>query len=115
MEGPKVITRTYDFIKWAIPHAAKFPRNQRYTLGEKIESGLLYILELLIEAQYSRDKIAVLKKANLAVEQSRFLFRLSYDLKLINLKAYELSAGYLAEIGSQIGGWLKQQYRNEKT
>jgi len=33
MEGPKVITSAYDFIKCAIPHIAKFPRNQRYMMG----------------------------------------------------------------------------------
>jgi len=109
MEGPKVITRSYDFIRWAIPHIAKFPRNQRYTLGERIENKLIGLLERLIEAQYSKDKIAILRKANLEIEQLRYLFRLSYDLRLINLKAYELSSRSLLEIGSQVGGWLKHE------
>lgn len=109
MEGPKVITCSYDFIKWAIPHIAKFPRNQRYTLGERIENKLFGLLELLIEAQYSKDKIAILKKANLETEQLRYLFRLSHDLRLISLKAYELSARDLLGIGSQVGGWLKHE------
>ncbi|MBI5699767.1 diversity-generating retroelement protein Avd [Candidatus Saganbacteria bacterium] len=109
MEGPKVITYAYDFIKWAIPHIAKFPRNQRYTLGERIENKLFCLLELLIEAQYSKDKANALKKANLEIEQMRHLFRLCYDLRLINLKTYELSSKYLMDIGAQIGGWIKQQ------
>lgn len=109
MEGPKVITCCYDFIKWVMPHIAKFPRNQRYTLGERIENKLFVLLEFLIEAQYSKDKIAILKKANLEIEQLRYLFRLSYDLRLFNLKAYEFSARSLLEIGSQVGSWLKQQ------
>jgi hypothetical protein len=109
MEGPKVITSTYDLIEWAIPHIAEFPRNQRYTLGERIENKLFLLLELLIEAQYSKDKIDALKKANLAIEQMRFLFRLCHDLRLINPKTYELSAKYLADVGCQVGGWIKQQ------
>ncbi len=109
MSGPKIITSVHDFIKWAVPHVARFPRNQRYTIGERIENKLFDLLELLIEAQYSKDKTNVLKKANLEIEQMRHLFRLCYDLHLINLKAYELSSGYLADIGTQIGGWLKQQ------
>ena len=107
MEGPKVITAVYDYLKWAIPHVAKFPRNQRYTLGERIENKLYLLLELLIEAQYSRDKTNALKKANLEIEQLRYLFRLAHDLRLINLKAYELSANHLAGIGAQVGGWIK--------
>jgi len=109
MEGPKVISSVYDFIKWAIPHIAKFPKNQRYTLGERIESKLFFLQELLIEAQYSRDKTGALKKANLEIEQMRHLFRLCHDLRLINLQSYELSSRYLADIGAQVGGWLKQQ------
>lgn len=109
MEGPKVITCAYDFIKWAIPHIAKFPRNQRYTLGERVESKLFLILELLIEAQYSKEKAEALKKANIEIEQLRYLFRLAYDLRLINLKTYELLAKYLGNIGAQVGGWIKQQ------
>ena len=86
MDGPRVITSAYDFIKWAIPHIAKFPRNQRYTLGERIENKLFDLLELLIEAQYFKDKTNVLKKANLEIEQLRHLFRLCHDLRLVNIK-----------------------------
>jgi hypothetical protein len=109
MEGPKVITSAYDFIKWAIPHIAKFPRNQRHTLGERIENKLFCLLELLIEAQYSKDKTNVLWQANLEIEQLRYLFRLSHDLRLINIRAYELASRYLLDIGAQVGEWIKQQ------
>jgi len=109
MKGPKVITSTYDFIKWAIPYIAKLPKNQRYTLGERIENKLFDLFGLLIEAQYSKDKTNVLKKANLEIEQMRYLFRLCYDLRLTNLKTYELSSRYLMDIGAQVGGWIKQQ------
>ena len=115
MKGLKVVTCVYDFLKWAIPQIGKFPRNQRYTLGSKIEEKLLRLLELLIEAQYSKEKTVILKKANLEIEQLRYLFRLSNELRLMNLKAYELSARYLIEIGAQVGGWLKYQSLNEKT
>jgi len=109
MVGPKVITSAYDFIRWVIPQIAKFPRNQRYTLGDRTENKLFEILELLIEAQYSKEKIGPLKKANLEVEQARYLFRLSFDLRLINVRAYTLCAQHLSSIGAQVGGWLKQQ------
>jgi|SRR3990167_8247847 len=113
MEGPKVITSTYDFIKWAIPHIAKFPRDQRYTLGERTENKLFRLLEFLIEAQYSKDKADALKQANLEIEQMRYLFRLAFDLRLIDLKAYELSAKYLAGIGAQVGDGLSSKPPDE--
>ena len=51
----------------------------------------------------------MLRKSNLEIEQLRYLFRLCYDLQIVNLKTYELSSKYLADIGIQIGGWLRQQ------
>ena len=107
MENPKVVTLAYDFIKWAIPHIAKFPRNQRYTIGERLENKLFCLLDLLIEAQYSKDKAIALKNANLEIEQMRHFFRLCNDLRLINLKSYEYSSKCLFDIGNQVGGWLK--------
>ncbi|MFH1541723.1 MAG: diversity-generating retroelement protein Avd [bacterium] len=115
MDGPKVITATYDFIRWVIPHIAKFPRNQRYTLGERVENKVISLLELLIQAQYAKEKVDILSKSNLEIEQLRYLFRLCHDLRLINLKTYELSSKYLVDIGSQVGAWLKYRSGHEKT
>ena len=92
MAGPKVITSAYDFIKWLIPHIGKFPRNQRYTLGERFENKLFGLLELLIEAQYSKDKIDVLKKANLEIEQMR-----SCSAYVIHADSFNLRRRLLAE------------------
>ena len=43
---PKAITDCRQLLLWLIPHLDKFPRNRRYTLGERLESGLLEGLEL---------------------------------------------------------------------
>ncbi|MDG4595359.1 MAG: hypothetical protein P9F75_06650 [Candidatus Contendobacter sp.] len=34
------------------------PRARRFTLGERLENGLLRLLESLVEAAYSREKRA---------------------------------------------------------
>ena len=51
------ISKTYDSIKWIVPTVAKFPREKRYTLGQRIEDRLLDILGFLLEANYSKDKL----------------------------------------------------------
>jgi hypothetical protein len=61
-KGPDSITLTYDLLKWSIPTIEKFPRSQRFLLGDRIENNILDILELLIRANYSKDKIDCLKK-----------------------------------------------------
>jgi len=42
------------FLTWLIPTLEKFPRAQRFLLGDRIESTALDVLERLIEATYTR-------------------------------------------------------------
>lgn len=101
------VTRIYQYLRWIIPKLEKFPRNQKFLLGDRIETLLLDILDLLIEASYSKQKYQALKKANLNLEKLRYLLRLCKDLRLISLKSYEFSARAVNDIGISIGGWMK--------
>jgi hypothetical protein len=101
------ITQLYDFILWMIPKIDKFPRNRKFILGDRIETLMLDILDHLIDAAYSRQKTTPLRHANLKLEKLRYLIRLSKDMKLISLKAYEFAARSMDAIGRSIGGWLR--------
>ncbi len=103
----QVIPRTTDFILWLIQKINKFPRSQKFVLGDRIETLFLEILELLIEANYLHDKIGLLNQANLKLEKGRYLIRIAKDLHYVNLKAYEFSSRSVNEIGKMIGGWRK--------
>lgn len=46
----------YRFLLWAIPTVEKFPRSQKFLLGDRIQSTALACLERLIEATYSRSR-----------------------------------------------------------
>ena len=98
------VTKLYDFLLWMIPKIEKFPRSQKFVLGDRIENLMLDILELLIEAAYSRKKQQMLRDANLKLEKLRYLIRLSKDLKLINLKGYEFCARAGSLTGERPGG-----------
>ena len=112
---PQVIAKFYDFLLYLIPQVAKFPRSERYLLGERLEKAGFDILELLLEACYTREKVALLQRANVRLEQARFYVRMCKDLKLINLHRYEVISKTMNEIGAQLGGWIKQQrVRNAK-
>jgi len=45
------LTKTYDLIVWMIPTLEKFPKSQRFLLGDRIQSALLDILEFLIRTR----------------------------------------------------------------
>ncbi len=106
---PQVVQDCHDLLIWLIPQLDKFPRNRRFTLGERIESRLLEILELLVAAAYSRNKQAILHKANLRMAVVRHLWRMTHELRVISTKRYAYGAKLLESLGKQIGGWMKSQ------
>ncbi|MCK6691574.1 MAG: diversity-generating retroelement protein Avd [Thermoanaerobaculia bacterium] len=108
-EKENVLTLTYDLLLYIVPCLQKFPRSQKFVLADRLQNNLTGLLELLIEAYYSRDerKRAALQTANLQIEKTRYLVRLAKDLHCLDLRRYELIAGKLNEIGVQTGAWLK--------
>ena len=64
----RVITQTYDLVKWSCEHTSRFPRNHRFVLGERIERNLYDLLETLIRAKYTKQRQPLLEKANLLLE-----------------------------------------------
>lgn len=106
-----VIRACHEFIVWLLPKVGKFPRDLRFTLGEKIEQRALSVLELLIRARYQADRAALLDAANVDLEILRFLLRMAHDLKALPTKVYGQSSGKMLQIGQQIGGWKKSTGR----
>ena len=104
---PEIFERFYEFVLFLIQKTARFPKNQRYLLGEKIESLSFSVLENLLEALYSKDKLSLLLQANIQLEKLRYFLRLSKDLKILEMKAYENLTSKLHEIGIRLGGWIK--------
>lgn len=105
------VTKTYDFLLWLLPRINDFARQHRFTLGDRMEQRALDLLELLIEATYTRDKRELLRRANLTIEQLRYLVRLAKDLKQLSIHQYEFATRSLMTIGAEVGGWIKQQSR----
>ena len=58
--APRAVQACHELLVWLIPQLDLFPRARRFTLGERLESGLLRVLEALVEAAYSREKRAAL-------------------------------------------------------
>jgi hypothetical protein len=104
--GPAVEAH-YQFLKWLTQTVEKFPKNHKFTVGDRISGLALEVLEALVDATYSRDRQQHLRRANLGIEKLRFLLRLSADLRLLNHKRYEYAARALNETGRLVGGWMR--------
>jgi len=90
-----------------LPKIANFPKDQRFLLADRIETILLDILEMLIEAVYSKQKRDILIKVNLKLDQLRFMMRIAKDMKYVSVKGYDYFCQSALEIGRMVGGWLR--------
>ncbi len=108
-----VLEKAYQFMLWLIPTVEKFPKRQKFLLGDRIQGTALDMLEGLIDATYSRNRKSVLSNVNLKLERLRFLFRLSKDLKYLDARRYEHAARDLDDIGRQVGGWIRKSHAQE--
>jgi hypothetical protein len=105
----KAVPKLYDVIMWLMGRVERFPRSQRFTLGDRILNISLDTLDLLIEATYTRKRLPLLQKANVQLEKLRFLIRLCQDLKLLSTKQYAYISGEINEVGKLVGGWIRSQ------
>ena len=105
----------YRFIVWLVPTLNRFPRTQRFLLGDRIQRTALDVLESLVEATYTRRRQASLARANLGIEKLRFLLRLAHDLRHLDPRRYEYAARCLDETGRKIGAWMKAHRARKST
>jgi|TARA_B100001964_G_C14076889_1_gene528419 four helix bundle protein len=107
--GP-ALEKAYQFMLWLVPTVEKFPRSQKFLLGDRMQGAALDVIEDLIEATYTKDGRAALRRANLKLQKLRYLFRIAKDLRHLDPRRYEHAARALEEIGRLVGGWIKANH-----
>lgn len=108
-EGETILTKMQDLLLYMLPQIGKFPRDQKYLLGDRIIVKLLEVQENLLRAYYGKQKLNFLYEANLTLEIIRHLVRLSFASKLFGTDRYEVMSRKLDELGRMVGAWIKQQ------
>ena len=105
--GP-ALEACYRWLLWLIPAVEKFPRSQKFLLGDKLQTKSHAVLEHLVVATYQPEQRAkALLQANVALEHLRFLVRLAHDLHHFDMPRYAHAARSIDEIGRLVGGWAK--------
>jgi hypothetical protein len=106
-QSDNVLTRLESLLAYLIPQLNKFPRDQKFVLGDRIETKLLEVQESCLRAYYGRDKRPHLLEANLQLEMTRRLVRLAHATRYLSNHTYAVLAEKMDEVGRMIGGWIK--------
>lgn len=105
-----IVNKIYDCWKTLLPVTAKFPRQYKFVLGERVQNLASDLMETAVEAYYSPGgdpKRTLIQRANLKVELLRRYLRLAYELGLYNSTTLARLQQQVDEIGRMLGGWLK--------
>lgn len=102
-----VIEKTQLFLVWTLNHVAKFPRSHRYGIGLRLEQRISLILDRLIESKFTRDRLPLLQRCNLELEQLRFEFRTAKDIQSLSMESCGSAHRFINEIGQNLGLWIK--------
>jgi len=66
-----------DTIPWIMARTERFPKNLRFSLAQKIDNICLDILELIVQAIYSKEKRVLLTTINTKLDVLRALIQLA--------------------------------------
>lgn len=104
-----IFSQWMQFLEWLLPALEKFPKRVRFTFADRTTNLALDIAEDLVEARYSRDKGAILRRINLKLEKLRVLLRLCHRLQYLPHAGYEHAAKSINAVGRMLGGWIREQ------
>ena len=74
----------YGLTLWLIPTLERFPRRQKFLLGDRIQTTALSSLESLTEATFTQRRSRLLDRVNLDLDKLRLLLRLAKDLSYLD-------------------------------
>lgn len=88
---------------------ARFPKVSRHSLGTRVETTVLDLLESLYLAQSKggSSRLLILNKADVQLKILIAHLRLAHATRCLNDAGFAELSTACVEIGRMIGGWLK--------
>lgn len=90
-------------------HIDHLSKKARYSLGDKIGSLLIEILELLFIASYKNreEKSSTLETATRKIDLLKFFLQITWEVQALDDKKYIALSEQIQELGKMVGGWKK--------
>jgi hypothetical protein len=104
-----ILKKSYELYKVFHDYRKLVLKSDRFTIFQRSEDIIIDIVELFLEAGYSKssNKAPILEKASVKLNTLRFLIRLMKDTKSLDNKKYIILQEMIDEIGRMLGGWIR--------
>lgn len=104
-----VVLRLKDTYNLWQQYVVHFPKQNRYTLGNKIDEIFLAAIEYCFLASYANreTKTVQLERCISRVDLLKLFLLLAWEIHAIDIKKYTVLSEQLLEVGKMLGGWRK--------
>ncbi|MBN2189205.1 MAG: four helix bundle protein [Chitinispirillaceae bacterium] len=104
-----VVDAARRFVSILDDYTAGMPRDRKFTIGDRLITRALLLLETTVEAYYRPRalKKSSIAEANIHCEIIRQLLRLLFEKGYHNVKKHEYYSRELDAIGRSLGGWCR--------
>lgn len=103
--GLPIFKTSYDLLIYLFQVTKTFPKEYKYTLGEKMKTELLDLIVVIFHANRSTDKVLLLDQVQTHIETVRILMRITHDLKIIATKQFAHTALLIDSVSKQVTWW----------
>ncbi len=106
-----ILKKTYELYSTFHQYRRIVPKADRFTVYTRSENLIVDIIELFLEAGYTKsaNKSVILEKASVKLNTLRFFIRLMKETKVFDLKKYTILQEKIDEIGRMLGGWIRSE------
>ncbi len=102
-----IYKQTYDILLRTMVATKDFPREYKFTLGQKIKDELIELVILIYRANSAIDKKQHIESILERVQAIQLLMRLSHDMKILSRRHYAALSEMTDSLAKQAQGWLK--------
>ena len=102
---------TYDVLIRVMHAISHFPREYKYSLGEKIQNEIIELVILIYKANSLKHRVEFLYKMQEQIQLIYLLLRIAHDIKILPTEKFSGIVEMVDSVATQTKGWLKA---NEK-
>ena len=109
-----IYKQTYDILLRTMTATKDFPREYKYTLGQKIKDELIELVVVIYRANSAADKARHIESIIERVQAIQLMLRLSHDMHILPRRHYAALSEMTDSLARQAQGWLKGTTRGSE-
>ena len=102
-----IYKQAYDILLRTLVATKDFPREYKFTLGEKLKNEIVELVVHIYRANSAINKKQHIESILERIQAIHLLLRLSSDMKILTRRNYAALSQMSDGLGKQAQGWLK--------